>query len=137
MQRSGPVAAAVRAPVDSVSVMAKKVETIVTLTDDLDGSKADRTVHFGYDGVSYEIDLNKKNATALSKALAPFIDAARKAPTGTRRAGQRGRRARGAAATSGRSELGAVREWARSNGYDVSDRGRIPATVRQAYDAAH
>jgi hypothetical protein len=117
--------------------MAKKVETIVTLTDDLDGSKADRTVRFGYDGVSYEIDLNKKNATALSKALAPFIDAARKAPTGIRRGAQPGRRPRSAAATSRRSDLAEVREWARTNGYDVSDRGRIPATVRQAYDAAH
>jgi hypothetical protein len=60
--------------------MAKKVETIVTLTDDLDGSKADRTVTFGFGGLSYEIDLNRKDAPALEKTFAPYIAAARKAP---------------------------------------------------------
>jgi len=115
--------------------MAKKVETIVTLTDDLDCSKADRTVGFGYDGVTYEIDLSKKNASALEKALAPYVAAARKVvPT----RGRRGSRARtgGRAAGGARADLSAVRAWARSNGYEVSDRGRIPAAVTDAYHAA-
>lgn len=110
--------------------MAKKVETLVTLTDDLDGSKADRTVEFTYGGTAYEIDLNKKNASALDKALAPYIAASRKAPTRTPRRG------RPAAASSRRSDLAAVRDWARSNGHSVSDRGRIPTAVLEAYDAA-
>jgi len=114
--------------------MAKKVETIVTMTDDLDGSKADRTIIFGYDGVGYEIDLSKKNATALNKALAPYIAAARKLPTHPRRAGRARSSARPAA--NGRAELAAVRDWARANGYQISDRGRIPAAVSDAYHAA-
>jgi hypothetical protein len=110
--------------------MAKNVETIVTLTDDLDGSKADRTVAFGYDGVSYEIDLSKKNATALEKALAPYIAAARKVPS------RGGRRNRGSA-SGRRPDLTAVREWARANGHEISHRGRVPAAILEAYDAAH
>ncbi|PZS17604.1 MAG: hypothetical protein DLM57_08075 [Pseudonocardiales bacterium] len=111
--------------------MAKKVETIVTLTDDMDGSKADRTVEFTYAGTAYEIDLNKKNASALDKALAPYVAAARKAPTL-----RSTRRSRATGPTSRRPDLAAVREWARSNGHSVSDRGRIPASVLEAYDAA-
>jgi Lsr2 len=112
--------------------MAKKVETVITLTDDLDGGRADRTVSFTYDGTSYEIDLNKKNASALNKALAPYVGAARKV---------RGARARAGAASNGkaarRGDLGAIREWAKANGHDISDRGRIPTVVTDAYDAAH
>jgi hypothetical protein len=114
--------------------MVKSVETIVTVTDDLDGSKADRTVSFGFDGVTYEIDLSKKNATALEKVLAPYVAAARKAaPTRGRRTGTRSN----AGAAGRRPDLAAVREWARANGYDVSDRGRVPGAVMQAYDGAH
>lgn len=109
--------------------MAKKVVTLVELTDDLDGGKADRTVSFGFDGVTYEIDLSKRNAAALEKTLKPYVQNARKVR-------QRIRRGRQAASTRNRSDLAQVREWARSNGYEVSDRGRIPAAVREAYDAA-
>jgi hypothetical protein len=108
--------------------MAKKVLTIVELTDDLDGGKADRTVQFTWDGVSYEIDLSKRNATVLEKAMKPYVDAARK----VKRSG-RTSSARGAA----RSDLGAVRQWARANGHSVSDRGRIPRAVLEAYDASN
>jgi hypothetical protein len=111
--------------------MARKVETIVTMTDDLDGSKADRTLLFGVDGTSYEIDLSKKNATAFEKALAPYVAAGRKVKA------TRGRRGATATSTGRRPDLGQVREWARANGHQVSDRGRIPATVLDAYDAAH
>jgi hypothetical protein len=114
--------------------MAKKVETIVTLTDDLDGSKADRTVMFGFGGFSYEIDLNKKNATVLEKTLAPYIAAARKVPSKPRRNGRS--RANGRAGAGTGADLAAVREWARANGYEVADRGRIPAAVSDAYHAS-
>lgn len=113
--------------------MVKKVETIVTMTDDLDGSKADRTVAFSFDSVSYEIDLSKKNASTLEKVLRPYIAAARKAPARTRRAARAGSRK-----ASGRPpDLTAVREWARGNGYELADRGRIPIAILEAYDAAH
>ena len=100
--------------------------TTVSLTDDLDGSKAERTVAFGLSGSNYEIDLSKKNATALEKALAPYLQAARKATGGPARAGSVRRPARARrTAGSAKPDVSAVRAWAKDNGYEVSDRGRI------------
>lgn len=115
--------------------MAKKTETIVTLTDDLDGSKADRTIAFSFDGTNYEIELSKKNATAFEKALKPYLDAARRT-----RSSSAGRSRTTTGATSRartRTDLAQIREWAVANGHDVSERGRIAQTVQDAYDAAH
>ena len=109
--------------------MAQKVN--IVLVDDIDGSEASETVSFGLDGASYEIDLNDKNAAALRDALATYVGHGRKVGTGARR----GRRAGGASA--GGPSAKEIREWARANGYDVPDRGRVSAEVRQAYDAAH
>jgi hypothetical protein len=101
----------------------------IVLEDDLDGSSADETLTFGLDGVTYEIDLSKKNAAKLRDALAAYVAAARRVPgRGSRRG--RGRSSSGPTASQ-------VRDWARAQGYDVSDRGRVPAEVRAAYDAAH
>jgi hypothetical protein len=112
--------------------MARRVETLVTLTDDLDGSKADRTITFAVDGTSYEIDLSKRNAAALEKALRPYVEAARKVKT------TRGRRGARRLTTSGRrTDLSDVREWARANGHQVSDRGRLPVSIIDEYDALH
>jgi len=110
--------------------MAQK--TIVILTDDIDGGEADETVTFALDGVTYEIDLNAENAARLRDAMAQWIGHARRVG-GRRAAGAR--RSSGGAALS-RSESAKIREWARENGYKVSDRGRIPAEVKEAYDAA-
>lgn len=107
--------------------MAQKVNII--LVDDLDGSEATETVSFGLDGTSYEIDLNDKNAAALRDALAGYVGHGRKVGAATRRA-------RKTAAGSGPSAK-EVREWARANGHDVPDRGRVSADVRAAYDAAN
>jgi len=100
--------------------------TIVKLTDDLDGSDAATTVTFGWSGQQYEIDLSKKNAAAFEKLVRPYIDAGRKATTA--RAGRK-------AAKKSSEDLTAIRAWARSNGHAVSDRGRVPATVIEAYKA--
>ncbi|WP_462187377.1 MULTISPECIES: histone-like nucleoid-structuring protein Lsr2 [unclassified Frankia] len=110
--------------------MAQK--TIVSLIDDLSGEEADETVRFGLDGAQYEIDLSEKNATKLRESLAPFVTAARR--SGGRAAG--GRRGVRAASrrTGGTTD---IREWARSNGYTVSDRGRIASNIVEAYDKAH
>lgn len=109
--------------------MAQKVK--VLLIDDLDGSDADETISFAVDGVSYEIDLNAEHAGELREAFAKWIGHARR--SGGRRRAATGRRSTGA--TGG--DTAAIREWARENGYKVSDRGRVPADVREAYDAAH
>ncbi len=108
--------------------MAQKVN--IVLVDDLDGSEAAETVSFGLDGASYEIDLNDKNARALRDALASYVGHARKA-------GGSGRRGRRSTAANLGPSTKEIRDWARSNGYDVSDRGRVSAEVRQAFDAAH
>lgn len=101
--------------------------TVVTVTDDIDGSPNAATVAFSYGGVSYEIDLSKKNAAAMERALKPYITA------GRRVRGNAGRRGRGGQSR----DLGAVRTWAKRNGYNVSERGRIAASVLEAYDAAN
>ncbi len=108
-------------------------ETIIHITDDLDGSEAEETVKFGLRGTDYEIDLNAKNAAALDKALAKYVEA------GHRLAPGRGK-GRGASARrngSSRSDVGEIRSWAQENGFAVSDRGRIPAEARDAYESAH
>jgi hypothetical protein len=111
--------------------MAQKVQTL--LIDDLDGGKAEGTVRFGLDGTEYEIDLNAKHAEALRKALAPWVKAARRAPGSTaRRPGRSGRRAAGA----GTPDPTAVREWAKSQGIDVKDRGRVPGELVVKFKAA-
>jgi hypothetical protein len=101
----------------------------IVLEDDLDGSRADETVTFGLDGSTYEIDLSKKNAAKLRDALAAYVGVARRVP------GRGGRRSRGRSGSG--PSASQVRDWARSHGYEVSDRGRVPADVRAAYDAAN
>jgi hypothetical protein len=110
--------------------MAKQVITL--LTDDLDGSEADRTVEFGLDGTSYTIDLSEKNAGKLRKALDPYISAGTR--VGHRGIDRRGRGGRSGLTRSDRDQNKSIREWAAKNGYDVSDRGRIPASVVEAYN---
>ncbi|GAA3710767.1 Lsr2 family protein [Zhihengliuella alba] len=111
--------------------MARKVE--VTLIDDLDGSKADESVKFALDGVQYEIDLSETNANELRESLKRYVDA------GTRVTGGRGR-STGSSSSSrsggSKGETAAIREWAKQNGYEVSARGRIQASVIEAYRAA-
>ncbi len=105
--------------------MAQRVQ--VVLVDDVDGGSADETVTFALDGAAYEIDLNAENAARLRDALAPWVGHARRV-SGRTRSGRRGAR-------SGGGKSAEIREWARSAGYSVSDRGRIPAEVKAAYDA--
>ena len=100
-------------------LMARKAKTV--LVDDLDGSDATSTVTFALDGVRYEIDLNDENASAMRSGLVKWTMPAR-------RVGGRAKRGTGAG-----NEAKQIRDWATKNGYVVSDRGRIPATVREAY----
>jgi hypothetical protein len=111
--------------------MAKQIVTV--LTDDIDGSKADRTVEFGFDGVDYTIDLSEKNARKLRKALDPYLAAASRVgrSTATGRVAARGTAA--APNRSSRDQNQAIREWAAKNGYEVSARGRIPASIVEAF----
>ena len=105
--------------------MATKIT--VALEDDLDGGPANETVRFGLGGAQYEIDLNKKNARAFRKKLAPFVEHARQAGPGQRRGPAR--------TASSRQRSADIRAWAKATGLAVSDRGRIPASVVNQYEA--
>lgn len=110
--------------------MAKQVITL--LTDDLDGGEADRTVEFGLDGVNYTIDLSEKNAGKLRKALDPYLAVATRAGRGGDGRAAR-RTAPPVSGRSSRDQNQAIREWANKNGYEVSERGRIPSSIVEAY----
>lgn len=111
--------------------MARKVQVI--LTDDLDGNAADETVTFALDGTSYEIDLSAKNSKALRDAFAVYVGHARRVARGRRSGAAAGR----SPATTDRAQTQAIRDWARRNGHQVSDRGRIPSAVLEAFNSAH
>lgn len=106
--------------------MARRTQVI--LIDDIDGSEATGTVSFGIDGVAYEIDLNDDNAQQLREQLGEWASKSRRVGgrrnAGTRRAGSP-------------SDAGKIREWARENGHEVSERGRVSKEIREAYNAAH
>ena len=109
--------------------------TTVTLVDDLDESEADETVEFGVDGTTYEIDLSDAHAAQLRDVFADYVAHARRT-SGRRRAAASApapaRRGNGRAAVD-REQNQAIREWARKQGMTVSERGRIPSEVAEAY----
>ena len=108
--------------------MAQSVQII--LEDDLEGGPADQTVQFGLDSRQYEIDLSAANAERLREALRPFVASGRRAQgKPTRATGPR-------SSTGGNPETAKIRAWAQENGHEVSDRGRIPQQIREAYYAA-
>ena len=112
------------------ATVAQRVKTM--LIDDFDGTEIQdggQTVQFALDGVSYEVDLSTDNAAKLREAFVLYEDKGRRVGGGQRRSSSRGRRL----ATP---ELQKMREWARQNGYQVSDRGRVPQAVQEAYHAA-
>jgi hypothetical protein len=112
--------------------VASKVQ--VLLLDDVDGGVAEETVAFGLDGSSYEIDLSGTNAQQLRDSLSAWIGHARKVGrSGAARTTPAGRTPR----SSERTDLTAVRAWARENGFEISDRGRVSSQVLEAYKGAH
>lgn len=115
--------------------MARRI--VHQLVDDIDGSVLEvgegETVHFSLNGTSYEIDLSSEHAEELRKAFEPYISAGRR--------GGSSANVRPAASSRKRPnrnpEVAAIRAWANDNGYSLSERGRIPAPVVEAYNAAH
>lgn len=105
--------------------MAQKIQTL--FIDDIDGGAAQGTVRFGLDGTDYEIDLSSKHSDELRGILADYIAHARKTGGPTRRATAPGGRKASAIDTV------AVRTWAKENGYDIKERGRVPADIVAKY----
>jgi uncharacterized membrane protein YgcG len=122
--------------------MAQRVN--VVLVDDIDGTDASETVSFAIDGVDYEIDLSEGHAADLREAVSLYVGHARR--IGGRRKGAR-RSSSGSGGTGGAGGSGGsggsgasaadIRAWARENGWDVPERGRVSAEVREAYSAAN
>ena len=113
--------------------MAQKV--ITEFIDDIDGSPAERTFTFAVDGTNYEIDLSAENIAEFKSAIGGFIESARKI-----KGSSDARRTRSTGASGGRQsreQTQAVREWARQQGHNISNRGRIPSSIQQAFDQAH
>jgi hypothetical protein len=114
--------------------MARKI--VHQLVDDLDGTVLEagegETVLFSLDGVAYEIDLTVDNATEFRETLSRYVDAARSVSTGRQADSAASRKRR----RTGQTDYTAVRQWAKDNGYSVSERGRVPASVMEAYEAA-
>jgi hypothetical protein len=103
-------------------------QVIKRLIDDLDGDEAEETVSFAIDGVMYEIDLSAENARILRDRLSPFVERARRSG---------GVRQQGSRAVAGRRHSADIRAWAKASGIEVSERGRIPATIVEEYQRAH
>lgn len=115
--------------------MAVRYETIYV--DDLDGVEIEdgqvETIEFAFDGKTYTIDLREQNAAAFREAIQPYLSAARPADNGKKRAAK----TRRSSFSTTKGETAKIRAWARENGYTVSDRGRIPADILEAYNAAN
>lgn len=108
--------------------MAKRTQ--VVLIDDIDGEElvdGGKTVTFAYEGAEYSVDLSEQNAKKLHEALQPYLEAATKVG---------GRRSRGTGASTGKTDLRAMREWAKENGFKVAERGRVSREVQEAYTTA-
>jgi hypothetical protein len=110
--------------------VAQKVQTL--FVDDLDGSAAEGTVRFGLDGTDYEIDLSTEHAQALRDALASYVGAARKVSAGVRRPVRNGRKA-----PASKVNTTEIREWAKAQGIEVKDRGRVPAELVVKFQSAN
>jgi hypothetical protein len=106
--------------------MAQQIQTI--FVDDIDGGEAAGTVRFALDGVEYEIDLSTEHTGELHTTLGKYVNRARKV-AGTRRI------ARGSRRSASIIDTHKVREWAKEQGIDIKDRGRVPANVVEQYRA--
>ena len=110
-------------------------QTKVELIDDLTGDKADETVLFGIDGREFEIDLTRDHAGELRDNLARYLAKARK--VGKRTIVSTRSKHAASGQRQSREQTAAIREWARANGHNISDRGRIPLQVAKAFENAH
>jgi hypothetical protein len=105
-------------------------EHFVRLVDDLTGDEAAETVSFAIDGARYEIDLSADNAAKLRNTLSVYIANGRRTPARGNGGPRRSTRA-------DREQTAAIRDWARKNGFDIGDKGRIPSSAIEAYHSAH
>lgn len=109
--------------------MAQRIETLVHLIDDIDGGAAEKTIYFGWEGKSYEIDLAAKNAKAIEKAVTDLLPHARLVRTSAK-TGKRMMEVKTG------PDPKAVRAWAASQGLTVNRLGKVPSDIVEQYEAA-
>lgn len=118
--------------------MAKRVITNVVYEDDLTGDVVPEeslvTQRFTYDGVQYEIDLSNANADTFRKAMDPWTQAARKVGGATKKKAASNGAGSSAPTSIEKNQNREIRDWARTSGLDVPPRGRIPASIREAFE---
>jgi len=120
---------------DHIMAVLTKVERY----DDLDGQPGATTVTFGLDGTVYDIDLSDEHAAVLREVLSPYVEAGRKQPRNGAAQGavaSRGRRSQASSSSEDRQRTAEIRRWAQEQGLEVNDRGRVPARIVQAFEAA-
>ena len=123
--------------------MAKQQTVAYSYMCDMCGKQADGSYSVVYGGTAsrpgvFEIDLCATDATKLSKAtesLAAVLDRGRKMSGLRRRASSAKPSSPGSHAVTG-AHPGTIRQWARERGYEIADRGRIPAEIRDAHAKA-
>jgi hypothetical protein len=112
--------------------MAQRVRTI--LVSDLSGDEAEsggESISFSYKGVDYTIDLTAKEAAGFDKAIAMYVQHARKAGRG------RAERSSSGSSHSQVERVSTMKTWADEQGIGYPKRGRLPKSLVEAYDAAH
>ena len=117
--------------------MAQKVHVLLVCDLHDDETEGTETVSFGLDGAAYEIDVCDEHAAELRDGFSPFVGAARRAGRAAGGGARRPARSTGAKGDGDKDRVSLIREWARENGHQVSERGRLSGAVTQAYDAAH
>lgn len=114
--------------------MAQKVQVLLVCDLCVSENEGTETLAFSLDGSSYEIDVCADHGAEVRDTMASYVGAARRA--GRTPAPVRAKGAKGAKAGTDREQLQAMRAWARSNGFKVSDRGRLSKELVTAYHAS-
>ncbi|WP_295626482.1 Lsr2 family protein [uncultured Corynebacterium sp.] len=117
--------------------MARK--EFIQYIDDLDGTplKDDevKVVRFGYKGRNYHLDLSESNAEKFDELLRPYVEKA--TLDGAAAASGRPKRGSNPNSTKQRERNRIIRQWAKDRGMDVADRGALPKSIVDEYEASH
>lgn len=102
--------------------------TRTILVSDLSGEPEAETVKIGWKADWYEAELTATERDELDEMLAPYISAGRKA---VKRPSKR------FVPDTTSEEREEIRAWAKRQGYEVAEYGKIPNSIYREYQAAH
>ncbi|MDY0114724.1 MAG: Lsr2 family protein, partial [Corynebacterium sp.] len=126
------------APSTKIKVHTMARKEVIQYIDDLDGTPLNeddvKVVRFGYQGRNYYLDLSADNAAKFDEALRPYVE---KAHADDSAPATRTRRGTNPNSTKQRERNRIIRKWAKDRGMDVADRGALPKTIIDEYEATH